>query len=106
MARSDVAFCAPTFGGEMSPAATTLTPGFGLRLGDGLGDGEVEGLGEGDGQGLFGCGLHEGEGEAVVETGAEPDSLTVINISNTSTAAEATNVMTRGIVEGFKATAQ
>jgi hypothetical protein len=83
----------------MSPVATTLTPGFGLRLGDGDG----LGLGEGDGQGRCGCGLHEGEGEAVADTGAEPDSLTVINTSNTSTAAEATSVVTRDIVEGFKA---
>ena len=88
----------------MSPAATTLTPGVGLGVGDGLGDGEIEGLGEGDGQGLFGCGLHEGEGEAVADTGAESDSFTVIDTSNTSTAAEATNVATRAIVEDFKAT--
>jgi hypothetical protein len=97
-----VAFCAPSLVGEMSPVATTLTPGFGLRVGDcdGLG------LGEGDGQGLFGRGSHEGEGEAVADTGAEPESLPVSNTSNTSTAAEATSVITRDIVEGFTVTAQ
>ncbi len=80
--------------------------GLGEELGDGVGEGlgdlvgDGDGLGEGDGHGLFGRGLHVGEGSAAVGV-VGTDSWAVTTIIDANMAAEAKRVIRRGTDYSF-----